>query len=108
MNHRISWMALLSVLICLPVHAGGDLAAGKQKSAVCQTCHGVDGNSTNAQFPRLAGQYSDYIVQALSEYKSGARTNPIMAGFAANLSQRDMEDLASYFAGQSGLVVVKK
>ncbi len=83
--------------------SAGDPAAGKQKSQVCQSCHGADGNSTNPQFPRLAGQYPDYIVQALSAYKSGQRKNPIMSGFAANLSQRDMEDIASYFSSQEGL-----
>jgi cytochrome c553 len=83
--------------------AGGNPEAGKQKSQVCQSCHGADGNSVNPQFPRLAGQYPDYIVQALTEYKSGQRKNPIMSGFAANLSERDMEDIASYFSGQEGL-----
>jgi cytochrome c553 len=83
--------------------AGGDPSVGKQKSQVCQSCHGADGNSANPQFPRLAGQYPDYIVQALTEYKSGQRKNPIMSGFAANLSERDMEDIASYFSGQEGL-----
>jgi len=92
-----------AVLIPLSASASGNPAAGKQKSQVCQSCHGADGNSTNPQFPRLAGQYPDYIVQALSEYKSGQRKNPIMSGFAANLSKRDMEDIASYFSSQEGL-----
>lgn len=85
--------------------AAGDPQAGKQKSAVCQSCHGPDGNSPSPQFPKLAGQYPDYLVMVLKEYKSGQRKNPIMAGFAAKLSERDMEDLASYFASQEGLFV---
>jgi len=107
------WTSLLIAagafgLIPFSVHAAGNAEAGKQKSQVCQSCHGVDGNSTNAQFPRLAGQYPDYLVQALSEYKSGARKNAIMAGFAANLSERDMEDIASYFAEQKDGLVTKR
>ena len=85
--------------------AAGDAAAGKQKSQPCVACHAADGNSTNPQFPRLAGQYPDYLVKALKDYKSGERKNPIMAPFAANLSDRDMEDLAAYFSQQKGLGV---
>jgi len=106
------WTSLIAAsafgLISFSVHAAGNAEAGKQKSQLCQTCHGADGNSTNPQFPRLAGQYPDYLVQALSEYKSGARKNPIMTGFAANLSERDMEDIAAYFAGQQNGLAVKR
>ena len=109
MTRRISSLLMLAawtgIAISLPLYAGGDPQAGKQKSAACQTCHGADGNSPNPQFPRLAGQYPDYLVHALMEYKSGQRKNPIMAGFAANLSPQDMEDLASFFAGQNALFV---
>lgn len=109
MNHWTSLIAASALgLMAFSVHAGGDPEAGKQKSQVCQGCHGADGNSTSPQFPRLAGQYPDYLVQALSEYKSGARNNAIMAGFAANLSERDMEDLASYFASQKNGLAVKR
>jgi cytochrome c553 len=82
--------------------SGGDPAEGKRKSAPCQACHGPDGNSPSDQFPRLAGQYSDYLTQALLSYKDGgSRKNPIMAGFAAPLTERDIEDLAAYFASQA-------
>ena len=85
--------------------AAGNPAAGKEKSVVCQSCHGPDGNSTNPQFPRLAGQYADYLVQALSDYKSGARKNAIMAPFAASLSPTDVQDLAAYFSSRPNGVV---
>ena len=85
--------------------AGGGAAAGKQKSAACAACHGADGNSATPDFPRIAGQQTDYIVKALSDYKSGARKDPIMGAMAANLSKQDMEDLAAYFSSQTGLVV---
>lgn len=82
-----------------------NLDAGKEKSKPCAACHGVDGNSQAPDFPRLAGQNEDYLVKALKDYKSGARKNAIMAPQAANLTLRDMQDLAAYFSHQQGLVV---
>lgn len=83
--------------------AAGDIAAGKTKSAVCASCHGTDGLSPQPNFPIIAGQYQDYIVRALKDYKSGERENAIMKGFVANLSEQDMKDLAAYFYSQKGL-----
>ncbi len=100
--------ACATAAIFLSACNNGDPVVGKQKSVVCQSCHGVDGNSTNPQFPRLAGQYPDYLVQALSEYKSGERKNPIMSGFASSLSKRDMQDIAAYFASQKNGLFVKR
>ena len=88
--------------------AEGSIAAGKEKSKTCAACHGATGDSTNPMFPKLAGQYSDYIVQALKEYKSGARTNPIMKGMVGTLSEQDMEDLAAYFSSQKPGVVAPR
>lgn len=79
--------------------------AGKEKSKPCAACHGPDGNSQAPDFPRLAGQHYDYLLKSLKDYKSGARKNPIMAPQAANLSVRDMEDLAAYYSRQPGLAV---
>ena len=87
--------------------AKGDAAAGKTKSATCAGCHGADGNSVaGAGFPILAGQYPDYLVQALKDYKSGQRKNPIMSGFAAGLTDDDINDLSAYFSSQKGLDVL--
>ena len=80
--------------------AAGDAAAGKAKSATCAACHNADGNSTIAQYPKLAGQSADYLLKQLQDYKSGTRANPIMLGMVAPLSPQDMEDLAAYFASQ--------
>jgi cytochrome c553 len=67
----------------------------------CATCHGVDGNKPlAADQPILAGQHYDYLVRALSDYKSGRRNNPIMKGFAGSLSKKEIEDLAAWFASQ--------
>lgn len=90
-------------LMATTTAGGGNAESGKQKSQACIACHAEDGNSTNPQFPRLAGQHADYLVKALRDYKSGERKNAIMAPFAANLSPQDMEDLAAYFAQQRGL-----
>ncbi len=83
-------------------HAKGNAEAGKAKAAqVCAACHGADGNKpTGPDFPILAGQHVDYLKQALSDYKSGKRNNPIMKGFAATLSTKEMDDLAAWFASQ--------
>lgn len=96
-------LALALAFAGTPAAAAGDPAAGQRKMQVCQACHGADGNSPSAQFPRLAGQHADYLIKALQDYKSGARKNPIMQGFAAPLSERDMQDLAAYFSRQPGL-----
>lgn len=107
MKHiQVVIVASMLVFYAMQTMAGGDPAAGKEKSKPCQACHGVDGNSPSPNFPRLDGQYADYIVRSLKDYKTGARKNPVMAGFAANLTQQDREDLAAYYANQDdGLYV---
>ncbi len=81
--------------------AGGDVEAGKAKSAVCAACHGADGNgSANALFPKLAGQHPKYIVKQLQDFKAGARKDDTMAPMAAPLNDQDMENLAAYFSSQ--------
>ena len=81
---------------------GADAEAGKAKAAtVCIACHGADGNKPSApDQPILAGQHYDYLVRALSDYKIGRRTNPIMKGFAGQLSKQDIEALAAWFSSQ--------
>jgi cytochrome c553 len=79
----------------------GDAAAGQTKAAVCGACHGIDGNSALAQFPKLAGQSEDYIVRQLNNFKSGKRQNPIMLGMATPLSEQDMHDIGAYFASKA-------
>jgi cytochrome c553 len=83
------------------VHAAGDAKAGKAKSAACLACHGADGNSSNPEWPRLAGQVPEYLVKQLQDFKSGARQNPIMANIVRPLSEQDMEDLAAYYASHT-------
>ena len=79
----------------------GDAQAGAGKAAACAACHGLDGNSADPQYPKLAGQHERYIARQLSLYKNGERDNAIMLGFAAGLSAQDMRDIGAYFASQT-------
>jgi len=94
---------VLGALVAIGAQASGNADKGKQKaSQVCVACHGADGNKPSApDQPVLAGQYYDYLVRALSDYKNGRRTNPIMKGFAAQLSKQDIEDVAAWFSSQT-------
>lgn len=85
--------------------ASGDAEAGRKKSTPCQACHGQNGISVSPDFPNLAGQNEDYIVHVLKHYKNGKRKNPIMKGQVANLSDKDILDLAAHFSRQQGLQV---
>ena len=88
--------------------AAADVAAGAAKAKeICAACHGVDGNSTDPNNPRLGGQYRDYLAKALRDYKSGERNNAIMKGFAAALSSRDIENLAAYYSSQKSVLSTK-
>jgi cbb3-type cytochrome c oxidase subunit III len=92
-----------------PVEAGhgelvlGDAKTGEGKAAVCGACHGMDGNSSDKQYPKLAGQNEAYIARQLQLFKTQKRQNPIMMGFAAPLSEQDMHDVGAYFATKSSL-----
>lgn len=98
---------LLSCLVLSGAVSAADLAAGAAKAKECSACHGANGNSTDANFPRLAGQHPDYLAKALRDYQTGYRNNAIMKGFAAALSKKDIENLSAYFAAQSSVLGVK-
>jgi cytochrome c553 len=100
--------ASLLLAATIPAYAAsGDAEAGSKKSAPCAACHGANGISPTPDFPNLAGQYPDYLEKALTHYKNGRRKNPIMQGQVANLSEKDLLDLAAYFASQKALHVKK-
>ncbi|HEV7822831.1 MAG TPA: cytochrome c [Burkholderiales bacterium] len=97
-------LLIMAVALALSTAAqAGDAAAGKEKAKVCAACHGENGISQVPDFPKLAGQHYDYLVRAMTDYKSGVRKNPIMAGQVANLKMADIDDLAAYFASQQAL-----
>jgi cytochrome c553 len=81
--------------------ARGKAADGQTKSAVCSACHGPNGNSTNPQWPRLAGQNAVYVAQQLRLFRSGVRNNPVMKPLASALSDQDIDDLAVYYQAQT-------
>ncbi|HEY0178106.1 MAG TPA: c-type cytochrome [Dokdonella sp.] len=81
----------------------GDAKAGEAKAAACGACHGVDGNPSDKQYPKLAGQNEAFIARQLALFKSQKRQNPIMVGFAAPLSEQDMHDVGAYFATKASL-----
>ena len=78
----------------------GDATAGAGKAAACAACHGMDGNSADPLYPKLAGQHEGYIARQLALFKTNTRQNPIMLGFSAALSAQDMRDIGAYFATQ--------
>jgi cytochrome c553 len=87
----------------------GNVANGKKKAEAsgCGGCHGEDGNGESPN-PRLAGQYENYLMKALEDYKTGIRKNAIMNGLAGALSKEDIHDLAAYYSSQArGLSVVQ-
>jgi cytochrome c553 len=81
----------------------GDAKAGEGKAAACGACHGADGNSTDKQYPKLAGQNEAYIARQITLFQTQKRQNPVMMGFAANLSKQDMHDIGAYFSGKQSL-----
>jgi cytochrome c553 len=77
--------------------SAGSVEAGAAKAIVCQACHGGNGNSTNPDWPSLAGIGADYIADQLKNFKDGKRVNPVMLPIVAGLSAGDMADLGAYF-----------
>ena len=90
--------------------AAADLEAGQKLGETqCAACHGKDGKTPiDPSYPKLAGQYPDYLAKALHDYQSGARKNPIMGGIAKPLSKADIENVAAYFSSLPGPLTHKK
>ncbi|WP_373322317.1 c-type cytochrome [Paraburkholderia adhaesiva] len=80
--------------------AHADAAAGQAKAQLCIDCHGPMGNSTNPDYPVLAGQSARYIYLELRDFKEGRRNDPRMSAIASTFSREDMMDLADYFSSQ--------
>lgn len=102
------WTALAISMMTTMAHAAetsapesylGNADQGKTKSATCAACHGVDGNSPIADYPKIAGQHATYLVSTLKAYRDGSRANAIMQGMSAALTDNDIADLAAYYSG---------
>lgn len=87
------------LLVSLGSAQAADLEAGKaQGTAVCASCHGVNGIGVADGFPNLAGQKAAYLGNALKAFREGSRKAPIMNNMAANLTDSDIDNLAAYFS----------
>jgi cytochrome c553 len=89
----------------------GDAAAGSQKTQMCVGCHGIPGWRTAFpevyKVPKLGGQHQAYLAKALQEYRSGARSHPSMRAIATSLSDKDIADLAAYYASAAAKAASK-
>ena len=101
----VLFISLSTACFAVSAAPSGNAAAGKVKAEPCKACHGYDGNSAAAEFPRLAGQNADYLYNALLQYQTGKRKNAIMPAMVAALKPADLADLAAYYASQKGLEV---
>jgi cytochrome c553 len=97
---------LMAATFALPGAASADMAAARALAdTACAACHGKDGNTPiDPSYPRIAGQYRDYLERALLDYKTGARKNPIMAAQTQPLSRADIANLARYYASLPGVL----
>lgn len=94
-------VSLLSALLAMSASAlAGDVEAGKVKSAMCASCHGVNGISMSPLWPNLAGQKEQYLIKQIKAFRDGTRKDPMMAPMVAALSDADIENLAAYYASQ--------
>lgn len=100
----ITAIALSMTVVSTGVSAAeGNAKAGKAKAVTCAGCHGPNGNSANPTWPKLAGQHAPYIAKQLADLKAGKkRSDTLMAGQVAGLSEQDMADLGAYYAKQTG------
>jgi cytochrome c553 len=82
--------------------AGGDPLKGREKTQMCEGCHGIEGWRTAYpevyRVPKLGGQHEAYLASALRAYKSGDRSHPSMRAIAGSLSDADIANLAAYYA----------
>lgn len=100
----ISVLLTAGLAVSLNVSAQGNAEAGKDKVAVCAGCHGADGNSAAATFPKLAGQGAKYLSKQLNDIKSGSRPIVEMTGLLDGLSEQDLQDISAFYASQNIVV----
>lgn len=81
--------------------ADGTAEAGALKAVTCSGCHGPNGNSISAQWPRIAGQNAVYIAEQLRLFKAGVRVNPDMLIMVNTLSDQDIDSVAVFFQAQT-------
>jgi len=98
----LAGLLAVSSMMVAGVSLAGDAAAGKDKAAACGGCHGFDGNSPIATFPKIAGQNEAYISKQIKDFKADtSRKNELMKGLVALLSDQDAADIGAYYQTQS-------
>jgi cytochrome c553 len=93
----IGRMAVAAVLLPGLAQAGDPLA-GRKKAEVCMPCHGLDGIAKIAEAPNLAGQNEIYLVEQLTGFQQGKRSNEMMNIVVRSLNDTDVADLAAYYS----------
>ncbi len=100
-------LMLLAIQLLISDALAGELAAGREKvQAVCQTCHGMDGQATTAMVPNLSGQQKEYLVIQLQAFRAGNRQHAQMNIIAQMLSDDDIENVAEWYSSIKVLVEV--
>lgn len=97
----LRYAAVLLALIPLSVIAEGDPLAGQSKAAVCAACHGMDGNSQIAEWPKLAEQHVDYAARQTRMIRDRERDVPVMYPLVMNLSDEDIADISAWYRDQT-------
>lgn len=92
---------LISLVFLQPALAEGNAEAGKNKVAACVACHGKDGNSFIALYPRLAGLGEKYLIKQLKDIQTGLRPVPEMTGMLEGMNEQDLADIAAFYDGQT-------
>ena len=100
---KLAFAVGLALAISGGVHAASDAEGVRSKTSMCEGCHGIEGYRTAYpvayNVPKLGGQHAAYLAKALRDYKSGERNHPTMKAIAATLSDKDIEELAAFYAG---------
>ncbi|MFV8835636.1 cytochrome c [Aquisalimonas sp.] len=110
-SSSLSAIGALALMISAPALAidRGDPSVGQQIAEdQCIACHAVDGSQSNPEWPKLSGQYADYLFRSLQQYQDGTRENAVMQGQVEGLSTQDLRDLASYYSRLDGDLYVPR
>ena len=100
MRLRVTLAAVLvAAAFSLPAIARDPMRGAEIAAERCAACHGMDGKSTVAEIPRLAGQQSGFITLQMILFREGIRQVPAMQAPTEKLSDTDIEAVAAYYAG---------
>jgi cytochrome c553 len=97
-SFRKGWLVAAAFALAGGAASAADIEAGKRKAALCEACHGPEGNSVIPVNPSIAGQPAQFISNSLFFFREGNRKDPQMSAIAATLANADMNDLAAYFS----------